>query len=144
MASHSVSTCFWAHFESALQAYQKTTGVTLARHPFAWQLQNPHSVESITTVLKYEARASSDLLGGDEMINSIECTVSMLFTLSATPSFGDATGLVRKEVLMVFSSSLTGFDSHTHLQKQYLLPSPSFLLYVPFSNFYVGILVTPR
>jgi hypothetical protein len=144
MANHSVSTHFRARFESALQAYQKTTGVTLAKYPFALQLQNPHPVESITSVLKREARASSDLLGSDEMVNSIERIVSMLFTLSTTPSFGDATGLVRKEALMVFSSSLTGFDSHIHLRKQYLLLSPSFLLYVPFSSSHVGILVTPK
>jgi hypothetical protein len=97
MADQSGSTHFRPRFESALQAYQETTGVTLAEHPLTVQLRNPRSVESefIRTILQCEARASSDLLGSDRTMRSIESIVSMLFTLSAASSFGDAIELVR-------------------------------------------------
>jgi hypothetical protein len=101
MTDQSESTRFRARFESALQAYQQATGVILAEHPFTLQIQNLQSVESITAMLKHEARASSDLLGTERAMNSIESTVAMSFTLSTTAFFSDTIGMVRKVVLMV-------------------------------------------
>ena len=83
MADHPASTLFSARFESALKAYQHTTGVTLAEHPLTVQFQNPHSAESIVTVLKCEARVPSDLQESDTIVNSIENIVLMLFSLSS-------------------------------------------------------------
>ena len=97
MADQSGSTHFRARFESALQAYQQTTGIILAEHPLTLQIQNLHSIKSITGILENEARAFSDILGRDRIMNSIESTVSVLFTLSAAASFNDAFGMVRKE-----------------------------------------------
>jgi hypothetical protein len=99
MAAQSGSTHFRARFESALQAYQQTTGIILAEHPLTLQIQDLHSVKSITGILENEARASSDILGSDRVVNTIESTVSMLFTLSAAASFDDAIDMVRKERL---------------------------------------------
>jgi len=135
--SDSESTRFRAHFESALQAYQKTTGITLAEHQLAVRLQNCDSIDSITTLFKYEARSFSDLQGGDRIMKSIESTVSILYRLSATPSLGDVIGLVCQNALMGRSTSLTGFLSHSHLRKQYLPALVSYLLYVPFFSSYV-------
>jgi hypothetical protein len=137
MGDHSESTRIRARFESALQAYQKTTGITLAEHTLAVQLQNCHSVDSITTLLKYEARAFCDLQGGDRIMKSIESTVSILYSLSATAFLGEVIGLVRQKALMGCSVSLTVSCSHSHLRKQYLLALPSYLLYVPFSSSYL-------
>jgi hypothetical protein len=95
MADHSPFTRFRARFESALRAYQQATGIILAEHPFTQQIQNLQSVDSVTAMLKHEARAASDLLGTDRTMNSIESTVSMLFTLSVAASFGDPSGTVR-------------------------------------------------
>ena len=101
MADHTGFARFRARFESALQTYRQTTGLTLAEHPLAVQLQSCQSVESITTIFTHEVRASSDLLAGsDRIITSMKCTISMLFTLSATTPFGDASDLVRKGELM--------------------------------------------
>ena len=97
MADQSESTHFCTRFESVLQTYQQTTGITLAEHPLASQIQSLQSVESITEILKYEARASSDLLGTDRIIHLIESTASMLFALSAVASFGDDISMVRNE-----------------------------------------------
>jgi hypothetical protein len=101
MADHTGFTRFRARFESALEAYRQTTGLTLTEHPLAVQLQSCRSIESITTILTRSARASTSFSAeSDRIITSIKCTVSMLFTLSATASFGDAIGLVRNGELM--------------------------------------------
>jgi hypothetical protein len=103
MADHLQLTSFRTRFESALQAYQQTTGVTLAGHPLTMQLQNPHSItcsiENVTIILKYEARAFNDLLRTARVMKSIESTISLLFALSSTALLGDAIGLVRNEAL---------------------------------------------
>ena len=111
MADHSRSTRFRARFMSALEAYKQTTGVTLIEHPLAVQLQNCHSVESITTLLKYEARPFSGLLGSDGMLASIESIVSILSTLSSSAPFGEAIGVVRQNALVGCSISLSVFSA---------------------------------
>ena len=130
MGNQPASTRFRARFESALHAYQETTGVILVEHPLAMQLKNSHSVDSFTTLLRHEARAFSDLQGSDTIMKLIESTVSILYTLSATASFGEANGLVRQNVPMGCSTSLMNFCSHSHRQRQYLLASLSYLPYV--------------
>jgi hypothetical protein len=95
MADQSGFTCFRARFQSVLQSYGQTTGITLAEHPLAMRIQNCHSAECITAILKHEAR-SSDLLRSDRSMKSVESAVSILSTLSATASLGDSIGLVRK------------------------------------------------
>jgi hypothetical protein len=99
MPYQSGATRFRERFESALQAYQKTTGLVLAEHPLAVQVQSCHCVESITKLLTNEARAFSsfsNLQGSDSVIKSIEGVVSILSTISAT-SLGEAVGLVRQK-----------------------------------------------
>ena len=100
MADLSGSTHFRARFESALQDYQQTTGVTLADHPLTAQFRGSHSVEFVTNILRYEARVTSDLRGSDRILQLLQSTVSMLFALSATASFCDAVVLVRNEARM--------------------------------------------
>ena len=109
MADESGSAHFQARFQSALEAYQKTTGVTLAESPVAVRLQNCDSVESITTLLLYEARAFSDFRGFDRITKAIQSTTSILSTLSATASLGHAIGIVRQKTLMECSRTLTVF-----------------------------------
>lgn len=110
MADHRAPTLFRARFESALQAYQYMTGVTLAEHPLTVRFQNPHSAESIASILKSEARVPSDLQASNRIVNSIENTVSMLFSISTSTSFRDAIVLVRKEALMTCLHTHDGFS----------------------------------
>ena len=132
MANQSGTTRFSARFETALQAFQQMTSIVLVEHPLTVQLQHFNSIEAITTILKYEARVSSGLLGYDGIVKSIESTVSSIFSISSTASFSEAIVLVRKEALRSsVYTSLTGFRSRTHLRKQYLLALLSCLLYVP-------------
>jgi hypothetical protein len=84
---------FWALFESALQAYENNTGITLAEHPLAIKVQNCCSVEFVTTLLQDQIRASSSF---DRITKSIECILSTLSTLSATTALDWAIGLVRQ------------------------------------------------
>jgi hypothetical protein len=137
MADQSQSACFRDRFESVLQTYQQTTGITLAEHPLAVELQSCHSVDSITAILKREARAPNGLLESDRVMKSIERIISMLSTFFATASFGDAIGLVRRgnDALIALSLYIfDGFYSHVHLQRRYLLASLSYSPYVPLSS----------
>jgi len=120
MAVQSESTRFRAScqaFESALQAYEKKVGFTLAEHPLAVQLQSCDTVQSITIVLQAQAQAFGQFPGSDRLIKSIKSIVSILNRLSASPSLGDDIGLVRHNsfgVDGVFHSP-DDFYSHTHL-----------------------------
>jgi hypothetical protein len=86
MADQSGSSCFQELFESALQDYEKKTGITLAQHPLAVQLRSRQSAEDITTLLRSQVQGLGYLQAGDKMIKSIERTLSILNPLSAASS----------------------------------------------------------
>jgi len=111
MADQSRSTRFRARFDSALQAYKETTNVTLAAHPIAMRLLDSNSVESITTILLFEARAFSNFRGFDRITKAIESIVPILSTLSSTAPVGNAIGLVRQRAPMACSAVLTTFTA---------------------------------
>src|SRR5579863_800319 len=114
MADKSGSAPFQALFESALQAYEKKTGVALAQHPLAVDIQNCQSVDNISTLLQRRAEAFSDFRQKDRMTKAIKNTLSILTPLSDVASLADAVGLVRQEALMTCSTSLTLFRPHSH------------------------------
>ena len=103
MADQIISAHFQALFESALRAYKKKTGITLAEHPLTVQLESCHSIEDITTILQRQAEAVDDLQARDRIIKSLKTTVSILALLSV------AVGLVRLNVLVSCFRSLTVF-----------------------------------
>ena len=107
MADQSRPTHFHSRFESALRAYEKTVGVTLAEHPLAVQLQSCHSIESITAVLQAQAQAFGEFRGSDRVIKSIKNTVSTLARISATTSLAIDLGLVCQQPLLACSTDLT-------------------------------------
>jgi hypothetical protein len=107
MTNESAPTRFHTLLESALQAYQKNTGITLPEHPLAVKLQSCDSVDSITTILQGQAQAISSFRESDTIIKSIKSTVSILTLLSAATTFDDAFGLVRQRPPMPCFTSLT-------------------------------------
>ena len=109
MADHSPSTRFRSLLMSALTQYEKKTGITLAEHPLAIQLQSCHSIESTTALLQGQAQAFNKLRGRDRAIKSIKNTLSILTTLSDTATLGDSISLVRRNVLVVYFTALTAF-----------------------------------
>ena len=102
MADRSGTAHFQWLFEAALQAYKKKTEITLAEHPLAVHLQSCDSAESITTtLLQGEPQAFSNFQEKDRITKSIKTIVSVLTTLSATASLGDALSLVRQTPLII-------------------------------------------
>lgn len=116
MGDLSGSARFRPLFESALQAYEKETGIALAEHPFAVQLQSCPSAESITTVLQDQANAFSEFGGYCRIMRSVTSTVSILIALSTTGPLSDALGLVRHWALMSCSTSLMFFIANPTCQ----------------------------
>jgi hypothetical protein len=82
-------------FEAALQDYEKQTGVALAKHPLAAQLQDCGSVESVIAVLHEQTQAFSEFREKDKLMKPLQNAVSALYKLSAAADFGQAIGLVR-------------------------------------------------
>lgn len=86
MSGQSEPSRFQTLFESALQDYEKQTGISLAKHPLAEQLQNRQSVDSVTDLFQEQARAFNRFRGSDKMIRSLKSVVSALSRVSATPA----------------------------------------------------------
>lgn len=84
------STRFRGLFDSALRAYEKETGVTLANHPLAIKLQCCDTTEGITALLKDQAK---DFRQSEKITKSVETIVSILTPLSFVASLPDAVGL---------------------------------------------------
>ena len=111
MIDQSGSVRFQALLESAVEAYEKKAGVTLAdsEDSLAMRLQGCHSVDDIATLLQGQAQAIDDLQQRDRIFKSIRTTVSILSPISSVTSIADNAGLVRREVLMACFTSLTIF-----------------------------------
>lgn len=118
-----------ALFESALQAYEKKTGITLAEHPLAVRLHSCRSVGSITALLQDQVPASNGSEGG-RLMASLKNTTSILSTLSTAAAFDWAIGLVRQKPPMAFSTSLMVSFRHSRLKMHCMLLSLSYFLYV--------------
>jgi hypothetical protein len=105
MSDQSASTHVQTLFEPALQAYEKKTGVALSEHPLAVQLQDCHTVQSVITLLRGQAKDFSDLRRNGRFTKVIESIVSILSTLADTSALGDSTGLVRQNASTAHSAS---------------------------------------
>ena len=91
---------FQALFESALEAYSKKAGITLAdsQDSLAMRLHHCHSIDDIATLLQGEAQAIDDFQQHDRIFKSIKTTVSILSPVSSVVSVADNLGLVRRKV----------------------------------------------
>ena len=103
MENKSVSVSFQSLLESALVQYEKTTGITLSKHPLALELQSRNSVEDFNRLLQDKAK---DVRESEKITKSMKTIVSILTPLSsAVASLPDAVGLVRSTVLLTPSYS---------------------------------------
>ena len=111
MTDQSGSSRFQAILESAVQAYEKKTGVILADliDSFAVRLQRCLSVDDIATLLQGQAKDIDDFQQRDRVFKSIKTTVSILSPISSVASVADNVGLVRRKVQMTCFTSLTIF-----------------------------------
>jgi hypothetical protein len=81
-------------FEAALQAYERRTGIALAKHPLAKRLQKCDSVGSITAVLHEQTQAFKEFRGKEKAMKLLENVVSILHKLSASAKLGEVVGAV--------------------------------------------------
>ena len=145
MTDQSGSARFETIWDSALQAYEEMTGVALAQHPLALDLQTCHSIGNTTNLLQRRARDFDDFRQKDRIMKAIKTTVSILTTLSEAAFLAGAVGLVRQEALMLSFTSLTFFfRHHSHLRKQYKLVLVFYSMYVLLSTPYVEIIETSK
>ena len=100
MTDQSISSHLRTLFELALQDYEIKTQMSLLNHPLAQNLDNCHSVESITILLQDQARSFGEFRGRDRVMKSIRSTVSFLYKISAIASLVDGMSLVRQKTLM--------------------------------------------
>jgi hypothetical protein len=82
-------------FRTALQDYEKQTGIELDKHPLAEQLQSCDSVESVTALLCEQTQAFSEFRGKDKALKPLKNAVLALYKLSEVADFGRSIGLVR-------------------------------------------------
>ncbi len=83
-------------FDAALQNYEKQTRMKLVDHPFAKQLQDCHSVDSVMEILQQQARALTEFRGDDgKVVKSLKRVVHVVHTLSTSTILGEGIGLVR-------------------------------------------------
>jgi hypothetical protein len=148
MGDHSESTSFRALFESAFQAYEKTTGISLTEHPLAMQIQSCHPVESMTALVQDQASAFNEFRGNDRVTQLVKTTLSILTKLFTAASLGDAVGLVCRNGPAPDGCSAgtsDAFHSRSHLSMPYTLPLLFYLLVWALPSFLRGymILVTP-
>jgi hypothetical protein len=85
---------FQVLFETALQDYERQTGITLANHPLAERLQSCQSAGSVTALLQEQARALSEFRESDKFMGSLKNVVSVLSKISATAALGQDFGTV--------------------------------------------------
>jgi hypothetical protein len=82
-------------FDAALQNYEKQTRMKLVDHPFAKQLENCHSVDSVMDILQQQARALTEFRGDDgKVVKSLKRVVHVVHTLSTSTILGEGIGLV--------------------------------------------------
>jgi hypothetical protein len=97
---------FQVLFESALQDYEKKTGITLTNHPLAERLQTCHSAESVTALLQEQTRALGEFRESDKIMRSLKNVVSVLSKISATAALGKDFGTVCLRPLIGCSTDL--------------------------------------
>ena len=132
MSDQSGSSNFPSLFESALHDYEKQTGIPLANHPLARQLQNCQSIDSVTALLQEQARAFSEFRERDKIMKSLKSVVSALSKVCAIATLGQDIGMVSPGPLIGCSTFRPIFGSHSHLRMQYILASVSYSPYVLF------------
>ena len=70
MSRSSSPSTFQVLFNTALQDYEDKMGNSLVDHPFAKQLQECDSVESVSTILEEQARVFRDFLEITESLST--------------------------------------------------------------------------
>jgi hypothetical protein len=92
--SRSSPSTFQALFNAALQDYKDKTGNNLVDHPFARQLQQCDSVESVSTILEERTRVFREFRDHGKLINSLKRLAGILCSPLISTVLGEGIGLV--------------------------------------------------
>jgi hypothetical protein len=119
MSQPSSSSCFQALFGAALQDYEIRTGISLVNHPFAKQLEECDSLDSITAILEEQAKSFRGFRRDNgKLMKSVNCSVDVLYMLSISTVLGEGVGVVRPKqssaflVLDRYSPAIPACESH--------------------------------
>ena len=119
MSQLSSSSSFQALFGAALQDYQSRTGISLVNHPFARQLEECDSLDSINAILREQAKGFREFRGDNgKLMKSVKCSVDVLYILSVSTVLGEGVGVVRPKqssaflVLDRYSPAIPACESH--------------------------------
>lgn len=120
-------------FNAALLDYETQTGEKLMGHQLANELETCKSVESIHAILKKQVQISRKFRRDDgKIMKLLKPSVDVLYELCSTV-LGAGIGLVHPKLFIrVPLSLIIILYRHSRPQFQYSLPSPFFLLYVPY------------
>ncbi len=72
-------------FEAALVNYKQQTGIDLAKHTLADRLQDCHSVEDVTAVLREQAQDLKKFQEKDKVLKPLKRVLTILHLLSSVP-----------------------------------------------------------
>lgn len=101
MSQPSSTSSFQDLFNTALQGYENQTGTSLVDHPFARQLDECDSVDSVVAILQEQSQSFREFRGGDgRLMKSFVCSVDVLYTMSTNTALGEGIGLVCPEVFI--------------------------------------------
>ena len=91
---------FQVLFNTALQEYENQTGTNLVDHPFAKQLEECDSVDSVVIILQEQSQSFREFRGDGRLMKSLVCSVDVLYTMSTNTALGEGIGLVRPKALI--------------------------------------------
>lgn len=102
MSRSSSPSTFQALFNAALQDYKDKTGNSLVDHPFARQLQECDSVESISSMLEEQARVFREFRDHGKLINSLNRLADILCSPFISAVLGEGVDLVVRTIRKAF------------------------------------------
>ena len=83
-------------FDTALQSYEKQTGLRLVGHPLAKQLEECRTADRVMDILQHQVWAFTKFREhSGKTMGSIKRVVHVLHELTASTSLGEGIGLVR-------------------------------------------------
>lgn len=97
---------FRGQFASALQDYERQTGINLVDHPLTKRLQGCRTVEDVMGILREQAQEIEHFHGNNHddgdgrLMKSLRGAVYVLYELSISSILGDVIDLVRQRIQM--------------------------------------------
>ena len=89
MSDQSRSSTLRVLFQTALDDYEKQTGIELSKYPLAERLQDCNSVEAVTAILCEEAQDLNKLQEKDKVLKPLKKVLTVLHIISSVPSVAD-------------------------------------------------------